>query len=411
MKEVFSPNHYYTTFISGKFACQSCGECCKMWNIIIDEKTYQNLSKYFKEHPLPYTDQQLFIINQGENGERIITNNQINGRCIFLEDNNLCFIHRVLGSKAKSETCITYPQKHSPTPRGLFNTLSFSCPTAAKLLDYKKPFKSELFSHNLKITPAKELNYHEKEKIPWNLYFLIEEYLMNLIERKDFDFEERIAMGSFLLWNIYEDFIKVGNKKYKDIKNRLEAIKKDSYKTIYQSLKEAYSSTHIQLKFLFTLLQKRLEYIKSASYYVDDNFINFIKLAYKKFNLEEDLSKFNSRWAIKYLRVYRNCYQPYFNEVNHIFKNFVLHKIFGKEQFIKYGIIKGYHIILTLYALMRFYCMALWIDKFNYEDTFKSISFIERYYTHSPGILKFWENVDEIEIMNKPIFAYILIHM
>lgn len=411
MKEVFSLNHYHTTFISAKFACQSCGECCKKWDIIVDQETYQELSKYFKEHPLPYTDQELFIISEDKEGKKTIKNSLINGRCIFLEDNNLCFIHRVLGSKAKSETCITYPNKHSPTPRGLFNTLTFTCPTAAKLLDYKKPFKSELFSHNLKVKPDNDLNYHEKEKISWSLYFLIEEYLMNLIEREDFDFERRIIAGSFFLWYIYDNFIKVGNKEYKDIKNRLEAIKKDDYKIIYQFLKKTPSSVHIQLKFLFTLLQRRLLIIKQISTFADENYISSINLIFKKFNLEKDLDKFSSKWAIKYSRIYRNYYQPHLDEVNHIFKNFILHKIFGKDQFIAYGIIKGYHIILTLYALMRFYCMALWIDKFNYEDTFKAITFMEKYYIHSPEILKFWKNVDEIEIMSKPIFAYILIHM
>ncbi|MDI6785634.1 MAG: flagellin lysine-N-methylase [bacterium] len=410
MNKTYSLNNYHTTSLSSKFACQSCGECCRGWAIYIDEKTYQDLSKYFNKYPLPYTNQQLFIIEE-KDGKKTITNNMINNQCIFLEDNNLCYIHRVIGKEAKSEICTTYPQKFSATPRGLFNTLSFSCLAAAKLLNYKKLFKVELFSHSLPIDPAKELDYHEDKKLSWSLYFLIETHLMNLIEKENYIFEERIIMGSFLLWNIYENFIKVGNKNYKDIKESLERLKANNYQSIFQSLKKTRSSAHIQLKFLFILLKRRLDLSKIQLVGNNKSFDDFIGLVYNRFNLKNDLSNFNSKCAIEYLRAYRNDYQIHINNFDHVFKNYFLHKIFGKNLFTGYGIIKGYHIILTLYALMRFYCMLFWSDNFNYEDIFKSISLIERLYVHSPGTLEFWKNVDEIEVMHKPIFAYTLIHL
>ncbi|MFH1449461.1 MAG: flagellin lysine-N-methylase [bacterium] len=408
MKLIYSLNHYYTTSINTKFKCQSCGSCCLGWEINIDENTYQKLSNYFKEHPLPYSsDQPLFIVSEDS---KKVKNSLINGRCIFLEEDNLCYIHRNLGKQAKSEVCLTYPNICVPTSRGIFNTLSFSCPAAARLLDHQEPFSFELLQHGSTIKPDKELNFHGEEKIPWNLYFLIEEYLMNLIEKEAYPFEEKIVLGNFLLWGIYNEFIKLNHKEYKPLKERLEELKKEGYQTLARSLKNLPSSVHIQLKFLITLLKKRLEMSKNE-FFAYNKLIDITNLISKNFDLEEDLSKFNSRQAIKYSRNYRNDYLPHLNEINHIFKNFFLYKIFGKEIVIKHGIIKGYQIVLILYALMRFYCMTLWADKFCDDDVFKAISFIERYYSHSPGILDFWKTADKTGLMSEPLFAHILIQI
>jgi hypothetical protein len=150
---------------------------------------------------------------------------------------------------------------------------------------------------------------------------------------------------------------------------------------------------------------------KSVSFFLDENYIETCKKIYNEFNLKEDIEKFNSRFAIKYYRAYHNSYKAHLDKIEHIFRNFFLHRIFGKNLFVDYGLIIGYHIILTLYALMRCYCMCLWAEDFHFEDIFKSISFVERYFIHTPKILEFWKSMERVEIMSKPIFAHILIHI
>lgn len=62
-------------------------------------------------------------------------------RCAFLEDDNLCFIHRTRGYEAKSSACKAFPiASVEATPTGSFASLAFFCPDEARaLLDPEAP--------------------------------------------------------------------------------------------------------------------------------------------------------------------------------------------------------------------------------------------------------------------------------
>ena len=55
------------------------------------------------------------------------------GRCPFLDPDNLCAIHRNLGSKALSNVCATFPRRANLSGTQFEYSLSLACPEAARL--------------------------------------------------------------------------------------------------------------------------------------------------------------------------------------------------------------------------------------------------------------------------------------
>ncbi|MBF7818285.1 flagellin lysine-N-methylase [Klebsiella quasivariicola] len=107
--------------------------CCKGWDITLDEST---VNRYMQ------TD---IIEIRNIAVDNIITNTEIsngggkirlkdNGNCIFLDDENLCNIHKSLGEKALSNTCAIYPRLYESYKYEIRSNLTLSCPEAAKLM-------------------------------------------------------------------------------------------------------------------------------------------------------------------------------------------------------------------------------------------------------------------------------------
>ena len=102
--------------------------CCIHWEVVIDEDhatQYRNTSG-------PLGDKLRKALQQDEDGDFCFPLN--GGRCPFLDEENLCEIHRQLGQDATSITCQEHPR--FTEDYGTFKEISLaaSCPAANKLL-------------------------------------------------------------------------------------------------------------------------------------------------------------------------------------------------------------------------------------------------------------------------------------
>lgn len=117
---------YYDAFHCLAGSCPH--SCCEKWEVVIDEETacrYGRVSGELGER----------LRNAMErDGEGDVCFPLRGGRCPFLDEENLCEIHRVLGQEATSETCREHPR--FTEDYGFFReiTLSASCPAANALL-------------------------------------------------------------------------------------------------------------------------------------------------------------------------------------------------------------------------------------------------------------------------------------
>ena len=122
---------YLETDLYHDFECiggECPASCCSAgWKIIIDEKTYEKY-QYLEE------DTKQWIcgnIEECEDGAHMISSDE-NGRCPFLNENNLCSIILKKSDDYISEVCQTYPRKVTRYNDTMFCTVSASCPEVAR---------------------------------------------------------------------------------------------------------------------------------------------------------------------------------------------------------------------------------------------------------------------------------------
>ncbi len=123
--------HYYRQFSCIAGDCPDT--CCAGWQIVIDEKSREKYRRY-----------------QGPFGNRLYNSIdwkessfcQYDGRCAFLNEENLCDLYSEAGKDMLCKTCREYP-RHTEEFEGIREiSLSLSCPEAARLiLSCKEPVR------------------------------------------------------------------------------------------------------------------------------------------------------------------------------------------------------------------------------------------------------------------------------
>lgn len=126
----------YYPYYYNKFTCiaDKCPDnCCKAWEIVIDEETYKN-----------YLDIKGDIGNRirkniitDEDGDRCFKLSD--GRCPFLNIRGLCDIHIELGENMTSKICRDHPRFIEEYDGFTEISLSLSCPEAARIIFSENP--------------------------------------------------------------------------------------------------------------------------------------------------------------------------------------------------------------------------------------------------------------------------------
>lgn len=135
--EYIMPDYYKDFSCAG----EECPEtCCAGWQIVIDEKSKKRYKKekgIFGNRLRNEIDWKKGVFKQYE------------GRCAFLNDQNLCDIYEEIGKDKLCRTCSLYPRHIEEFESLREVSLSLSCPIVAKLiLEKKEPVK--FFSKKLK---------------------------------------------------------------------------------------------------------------------------------------------------------------------------------------------------------------------------------------------------------------------
>lgn len=117
---------YYEAFHCLAGACPHT--CCEKWEVVVDEET----ARRYQETPGSLGERLWEALQTDEEGDFCFPLR--GGRCPFLNRENLCEIHRILGAEATSLTCRTHPrfiEEYGP-----FREVSLcaSCPAACDLL-------------------------------------------------------------------------------------------------------------------------------------------------------------------------------------------------------------------------------------------------------------------------------------
>lgn len=141
--------HYFEQFRCVAAECEDT--CCAGWAIMIDEdslKQYKSLEGAFGNRLRNSIDWEKGCFCQYE------------GRCAFLNDDNLCDLHIEAGEKMLCDTCRDYP-RHMEEFEGLREgSLSLSCIEAAKIiLGSKEPVQFISFQDEVEDEEYEDFDY------------------------------------------------------------------------------------------------------------------------------------------------------------------------------------------------------------------------------------------------------------
>lgn len=176
----YTAPHYYCRFACVAGKCPDT--CCAGWQIAIDK---QSLKKYKKTKGLIRNR----LRNEIDWKEEIFR--QYNGRCAFLNEENLCDLYLEGGKEMFCRTCRTYP-RHIEEFEGLKEiSLSLSCPVAAKLiLNLKEPVRFV----TKEVAAIREEAYDDFDYFLFTKLEDSREVIFQILQNRDITIETRMAM-------------------------------------------------------------------------------------------------------------------------------------------------------------------------------------------------------------------------
>ena len=126
------------TFAEFRCVGSDCAfSCCEGgWEIRIDPESYN----YYKTVPGEFGDRLKRSIKE-QNGNKYFVLSE-DGRCSFLNKDNLCDIYINLGEEHLCHTCKTYPRYHFTAGDIKFSGVTIACPVVAKyILEHEEPLR------------------------------------------------------------------------------------------------------------------------------------------------------------------------------------------------------------------------------------------------------------------------------
>lgn len=191
-----------------RYSCRQCGWCCRWWKITVTPEERDRLlaHDWATEDPrLAGVD--LFWEHRAP-GEPfpVIQTAQIRRRCVFLDSDEFCIIHKVLGEEAKPATCRRFPIIAGFVGCEPVATLDYSCSSVIRSTGEPAAALEGEVSHWL--TEASRLVHWSSELRPvrvggeemrWESYLKLEEDLLNLITDSAKPLSERLSAGYRLI--------------------------------------------------------------------------------------------------------------------------------------------------------------------------------------------------------------------
>ena len=132
--------------IHAGYQCRHTGACCSSgWDIPVEREMPLRNALASGRLRIPEAAITSILAESGAvscfravpglpHGAKVVLSSDSSGRCIFLDADRRCAIHRQLGPEALPSACRDFPRVVTLTPLGVSITLSHYCPTAAAML-------------------------------------------------------------------------------------------------------------------------------------------------------------------------------------------------------------------------------------------------------------------------------------
>lgn len=207
----YSYPEYYKKFQCIAEKCENT--CCAGWGIAIDDKTlekYKNCKGSFGNR----------LHNSIDWKEQSFE--QIDKRCAFLNEQNLCDIYSEVGKDMLCKTCKRYPRHIEEFENLREVSLSLSCPEVARIILGRKEKTRFLTSFR----ETKEEEYEEFDFFLFTKLQEVRDFLMEVVQREELSLEYRM---SFLVAVCHDIQGRISRGKLFEIDDLLERYSKETF--------------------------------------------------------------------------------------------------------------------------------------------------------------------------------------
>ena len=183
------PNYFDQFKCEGKI----CGSrCCKGWKVAVDDAIY---SKYCNIKDIELRQDILTNVENANDHSRYIKFSA--DRCAFLDDDYLCRIQKHCGEDYLTAICHSYPRVSYNLGGILEQSLTLTCPLAARLILLPKtPMEFEEVETEL---PRQIFDWTNKLTISVDIAVSLQATAISILQNRSIDFNERLLRLCLLL--------------------------------------------------------------------------------------------------------------------------------------------------------------------------------------------------------------------
>ncbi len=118
----------------GHHTCRMCGGGCRSYDVMLTEREAHRLDLDLWRPLLNAVPDDVPLVKLDE-ATRQYTLSKIDDRCVFLDTDNLCIIHKSSGAAAKPIACQLFPRQVVVAPDGLHLSLNVGCRRLVEMTD------------------------------------------------------------------------------------------------------------------------------------------------------------------------------------------------------------------------------------------------------------------------------------
>lgn len=341
MKEILAPS-YYTEFSCIGPTCEDT--CCAGWSVTIDERTFK---KYKKLRSSATKLQIEKAIKRNRNNPSFFDYGSIKlngkGACPLLTDGGLCSIHANLGGDSLSHTCATYPRISNEVEQVLEQSLTLSCPEAARLALLNKDGIDFIQTEEDSTQWDTFTNKNENPSL-WPLRIAS----IRLLQNRSTTIENRlITLGLFL--QKVESEHNLTSESFEQLLNQYE--KRLATQEFIAQLEHLPRNNNFQLKVLALLTNNR-------SGITNKRFLTCATAAIKGLQIDQDLS--NDEKIAIYTSAANSEYKEFIAQHEYILENYLVNHVFKELfPFDEKTFIQSYQKIVIYYILIKFHLIGM----------------------------------------------------
>jgi len=171
------------------FECTGCGNCCFSWPVPLNDNDVSRLET------LAALEARDYIKPLGQRSDALKSSThslekRADGKCVFLDDDNRCKLHSNFGPEAKPAMCQLFPYTFTPTPSGVYASVSFA--STGVLTNSGRPLQEQSehlqsrWSLMQSLNPEYQPDWHSAQlldgvPISWTEYLAVDRDLLELL--------------------------------------------------------------------------------------------------------------------------------------------------------------------------------------------------------------------------------------